>query len=519
MPAMGSCFKWRMTMKKLPIGVQTFSEIINGDYLYIDKTAIAYSLIDDFKYAFLSRPRRFGKSLFLDTLQNIFEGNRELFRGLLIEEKWNWEVTYPVIKIGFSDGLHSKADFEADVLHTLQSNEKRLGLECEERDSIPYFFQELIKEAYKKYHRRVVILIDDCDKPILDNIDNIPAALVLQRAMSDFQSIIKNNDASLYFVFLIGESKLFNSSLFGGLNNLENIGLNPVFGAVCGYTQHDVDVVFAPYLEGVDMAELKRWYNGYNFLGDNVYNPYDILLFIENGHLFKNYWFDAGIPKYFMQLIKENSYLIPVFSGFDISSSSLNSFDINNICVETLLFQSGCLAVKHEDSSSMSGVGYVLGCPNREVQTSVNDTLLELMTSGSDKDPICRELLAIMNTGEVERLEVVIEPLFASISGDNFPNNDVWRSEGFYASALCAYFASIRIDLVVENMGYEGGINLTMKAGGRTFFLEFKVKELDPLEQIKKMKYYEKYDGERYLIGIVFDPKQRIVSKFELERL
>ncbi|MEI7696247.1 MAG: AAA family ATPase, partial [Chlorobium sp.] len=221
-------------MKKLPVGIQTFSKIIEGDYLYIDKTEIARSLIDSYQYVFLSRPRRFGKSLFLDTLHNIFEGHRELFRGLLIEEQWNWEVTYPVIKISFSGGIHSIADLEEDLLQILDSNEERLGLKCANKSKAKYYFADLIKKAFQKYNQKVIILIDEYDKPILDNIENIPEALLIRDGMRDFYTKIKENDEYLRFAFLTGVSKFSKVSLFSGLNNLEDISLNPDYGNICG---------------------------------------------------------------------------------------------------------------------------------------------------------------------------------------------------------------------------------------------------------------------------------------------
>ena len=518
MPVMGSCFNVRLTMKKLPVGIQTFSKIIEGDYLYIDKTEIACSLIDSFQYVFLSRPRRFGKSLFLDTLKNIFEGNRELFRGLLIEEQWNWEVTYPVIKISFSGGVHSKADLEEDLLHILKSNEKRLGLTCEDKSKAQYFFAELIEKAYEKYHQKVVILIDEYDKPILDNIENIPEALLIRDGMRDFYTKIKENDEYLRFVFLTGVSKFSKVSLFSGLNNLEDISLNPDFGNVCGYTQLDLDTSFASYLEGVDMERVKRWYNGYNFLGDSVYNPFDILLFIRNQRTFQNFWFETGTPRFLVELIKKNNYFIPKFNGLQVNKSLVNSFDLENLNLETILFQTGYLTIKRLLPLDV-GFGYELGFPNREVQTSFNDYILQSVTSVSENEPIRRELLAIMNTGDVERLEPVIKRLFASIAYNNFTNNDIERYEGFYASVLYACFASIGLEIIAEDVSNKGRIDLTLKAGGKSFLFEFKVTDGEPLEQIKKMKYYDKYEGERYLIGIVFDPKQRNVSRFEWERV
>ena len=367
-------------MKKLPAGIQTFRTIIEDDYLYIDKTEIARNLIDNYQYVCLSRPRRFGKSLFLDTLKNIFEGKRELFRGLLIEEQWNWEVKYPVIKISFSGGIHSKADLEGDLLYILKSNEKRLGLECENRTRAQHFFAELIEKAYEKYHQKVVILIDEYDKPILDNIENIPEALIIRDGMRDFYTKIKENDEYLRFVFLTGVSKFSKVSLFSGLNNLEDISLNPAFGNICGYTQFDLDTTFAPYLEGVDMEQVKRWYNGYNFLGDSVYNPFDILLFIKNQRMFRNYWFETGTPRFLMELIKKNQYFIPEFNGMETDESLLNSFDLENLDLETILFQTGYLTIKRVVPSGMGDL-YELGFPNKEVQISFNEYILRLMTS------------------------------------------------------------------------------------------------------------------------------------------
>ncbi|MFZ4525948.1 MAG: AAA family ATPase [Chlorobium sp.] len=506
-------------MKKLPIGIQTFSEIINEDYLYIDKTGIAYSLIDRFKYVFLSRPRRFGKSLFLDTLKDIFEGNRELFRGLLIDEQWNWEVKYPVLQISFSGGIHSKADLEEDLIQILDSNEERLELKCanKSKSKAAYYFADLIKKAFQKYNQKVVILIDEYDKPILDNIENIPEALLIRDGLRDFYTKIKDNDRYVRFAFLTGVSKFAKVSIFSGLNNLEDISLNPDYGNICGYTQLDLDTTFAPYLEGVDMEKVKGWYNGYNFLGDSVYNPFDILLFIKNKHRFKNYWFDTGTPKFLIDLIKKNSYYIPRFNGLVAEESLINSFDIENLNLETILFQSGYLTIKRLIEDEMEEM-YELGFPNMEVQTSFCKYILQSMTTGSEHVTIRRELLALLRSGDVASLEPVIKRLFASIAYNNYTNNDIAGYEGFYASVLFACFFSIVVETIAEDASNMGRVDMTIKVDGRTFLFELKMTDGEPLEQIKRMKYYEKYEGERYLIGIVFDPIARNVSKFEWEK-
>jgi len=505
-------------MKKLPVGIQTFSEIINEDYLYIDKTGIAYSLIDRFKYVFLSRPRRFGKSLFLDTLKDIFEGHRELFRGLLIEEQWNWEVKYPVININFGGGIRSQETLRKKLFFILKSNQKRLDIHCDENEDPSQCFAELIEKAYEKYHQKVVILIDEYDKPILDNIENIPEALLIRNGLREFYTNIKDNDRYLRFAFLTGVSKFAKVSIFSGLNNLEDISLNPDYGNICGYTQLDLDTTFAPYLEGVDMEKVKRWYNGYNFLGDSVYNPYDILLFIKNHFEFDNYWFETGTPSFLVELIKKNNYFIPRFEGLCVNKSLLNSFDIQNLNLETILFQSGYLTIKRLIPSG-TGIRYELGFPNKEVQISFNDAILQSMIIVSEKELLHDELLDFIETGDVTKLESVIRHLFASIAYNNYTNNQIDRYEGFYSSVLFAFFIGFGVNIIAEDVSNRGRIDLTLKARGQTFLLELKVTDGEPLEQIKRMKYYEKYSGERYLIGIVFDPKARNVSRFEVEKL
>ncbi len=364
----------------------------------------------------------------------------------------------------------------------------------------------------------MVILIDEYDKPILDNIENISAALEIRDGMREFYTNIKENDEYLRFAFLTGVSKFAKVSIFSGLNNLEDISLNPDYGNICGYTQLDLDTTFAPYLEGVDMEKVKVWYNGYNFLGDTVYNPFDILLFIKNNHRFKNYWFETSTPSFLIELIKKNNYFIPRFNGLQVNESLLNSFDIQNLNLETILFQSGYLTIKRQLPSDM-GFGYELGFPNMEVRISFNDYILQSMTTVSENEPIRRELFALLMSGDVASLEPAVKRLFASIAYNNYTNNDIARFEGFYASVLYAYFSSMVVGIIAEDASNMGRIDLTLVAGGRTFLFELKVSDGEPLEQIRKMKYYEKYEGERYLIGIVFDPKARNVSKFEVERV
>ncbi len=332
-------------MKKLPIGIQTFSEIIEGNYVYVDKTFEAYELAINYKYVFLSRPRRFGKSLFLDTLKELFEGNKRLFEGLYIYDKWMWEEKYPVIKISWTGDLSTLQKVEERAIDIFKKNQKRLGIECENIGNPSSCFNDLIQKTYEKYNQKVVILIDEYDKPILDVIEDMEQARINREFLSGLYSIIKDNDAYIRFAFLTGVSKFSRASIFSGLNMLTDISLNPRFGNICGYTQHDLETIFKPYLENVDMEKVKRWYNGYNFLKDNVYNPFDILQFISNNFLFRNYWFETGTPSFLIKLIKEKKYFLPSLSNLQVDDKILSSFDIEYMDLEVLLYQSGYLTI------------------------------------------------------------------------------------------------------------------------------------------------------------------------------
>ncbi|MDX9813031.1 MAG: AAA family ATPase, partial [Sulfurimonadaceae bacterium] len=240
-----------MNLKKLPIGIQTFSTIREEGYIYIDKTALAHKLIDNYRYIFLSRPRRFGKSLFVDTLKNIFEAKKELFKGLAVEDKWDWSISHPVIHINFANGrVESREDLDSSILRTLEENQQRLEIECKHTDSVAGCFRELIIKAHEKYNQKVVVLIDEYDKPILDNIENPTVAKQIRDGLVNFYSVIKGSDEFLRFAFLTGVSKFAKTSIFSGLNNIVDISLDKAYGDICGYSQNDIETSFKPYLDG-----------------------------------------------------------------------------------------------------------------------------------------------------------------------------------------------------------------------------------------------------------------------------
>ena len=522
---MGTSANITTKQQKLPIGIQTFSEIIEKDYLYIDKTDIAYNLIENgSKYIFLSRPRRFGKSLFLDTLHNIFEGNKTLFKGLDIYDKWDWSIPYPVIKISFSGDLRSSEDLKKTILGILRSNQKRLGVQCEEFSSAGLCLKELIELTFEKYNQQVVVLIDEYDKAILDNLDQMEVAKENREIVKGLYTILKESDPFLKFVFLTGVSKFSKASIFSGLNMLEDISLNKHYGNICGYTQNDVETTFLPYLKEVNLAKVKSWYNGYNFLKDDVYNPFDLLLFIKNEYLFKNYWFTTGTPTFLIKLIEQNNYFLPTLANLTVSDKLLDSFDIENIDIEVILYQAGYLTIDKMIIDRRDRISYKLKLPNMEVKNSLNDILIDFMTNQKiEKLRHQDNLYDALYDEEIEDFKTSLISMFASIPYNNYTKNNILHYEGYYASVIYIYLQSLGIDIIGEDVTNKGRIDLTLKINNLIYIIEFKMGDKEnALKQIKENDYASKYLNENkdiYLVGIHFDEDERNISKFEWEKI
>ncbi len=547
-------------MKKLPLGIQNFPEIRNNNYVYIDKTPMAFKLADSGKYYFLSRPRRFGKSLFLDTLKCLFEGQKELFEGLYIYDKWDWSKKYPVIKISFGAGIAKDTEkLTQSISLNLLDSERENEVTAYDKSNYGNYFKTLITACYDKYKIPVVILIDEYDKPILDNITDEPKALEMRNNLRDLYSVIKDSDKYIKFAFLTGVSKFSKMNLFSGLNNLTDITIDDRYAAICGYTQNDVEVSFKEYLQGVDMEELKRWYNGYSFdnpsdesagtLGvESVYNPYDILLFFDKGKQFKSYWFETGTPTFLIDMIREKQYHLPDLENIEVSEQVLNTFDVGNIPIESLMFQTGYLTIKSVKPSRIPHIKrYCLGFPNFEVRYSFLSYFIDHLAESHISRGINQdELYGVLEELKIERLESVLRTLFSSIPYTAYVKNNIADYEGFYLSVVYAYFYSLGIDIILEDASSKGRADMVIKFPANTvYILEFKVVEDDksntkkPLEQIREKRYFEKYLGvvskdknndnikdnnklnpnKIFLIGIEFSKVQRNIVNFEWEEV
>jgi len=463
-------------LKKLPIGIQTFSEIITEGYTYVDKTAHALALANGGKYYFLSRPRRFGKSLFLDTLKELFEGSEALFRGLDIHPHWDWSRRHPVIRLDFAGGVVQSPEGLDETIHELLGfNQRRLGIHCE-ATSIAGRFAELVIRAHEAGGRRVVILVDEYDKPILDSIEHPQRIAVLREGLKNLYSTMKTQDAHIQFVFMTGVTKFSKVSLFSGLNQLEDLTLDARVATLCGYTQADLATTFGGHLAGVDWDRLKRWYNGYNFLGEPVYNPFDILLFIRKGQMYRNYWFETGNPSFLLKLLQRRQTFLPALEGIEASEEILDSFDIERIDPVTLLFQTGYLTIDQARQAFDQWL-FKLRVPNQEVRQALANHLVDAYTARLPSERLNwqKAIYDPLTQGDVAGLIAAIQRLFAGIPWRNFTGNDLPEAEGYYASVLYAFFASLNAEIIPEDVSNQGQVDLTIKLADYIYVIEIKL--------------------------------------------
>ncbi len=508
-------------MKNLPLGINTLAKLKAADCVYVDKTDMAWELVRNPGAFFLSRPRRFGKTLFVDTLKEIFSGNKTLFEGLDIYDKWDWEKKFPIVKIDFSEGtLQNRSQLDERIYDILFENGRSLEIELSRDRDIPGTFGELIRKAEKKYGNRTVVLVDEYDKPILDNIDSPEVGVEMREGLKNLYSVLKGQDAHLQFVFMTGVSKFSKVSLFSGINQLEDITIDKRFSSICGYAHEDLKRQFAEHLKDVDWDKLRRWYDGYKWMGDEaVYNPYDILLFIRKDFLYRNYWFETGNPSFLIRLFRKRRYFLPSLENLHVTEEILDSFDVERINPLTLLFQTGYLTIDHVFTSRQR-LMFALRPPNLEVKIALGDQFINAYTDlENEKIGLQDQLYGRLTQGDPDGLSEVIGRLFAAIPWQNFRNNDLAESEGYYASVLYAFFASLDARIVPEDVTNHGQADLTVEIGGYVYVMEIKVtdrNELDhnpALKQIMEKDYSRKYrdrpDTRVFEVGLVFGRKTR----------
>ena len=511
-----------MHKKKLPIGIQTFAKIREESYYYVDKTPLIINLINQGSHYFLSRPRRFGKSLLIDTIGELFAGKKALFSGLYAEDKWDWSIQYPVVRISFGGGIiENKADLTNKIQEQLRINQEQLHIACQDQ-STSVCFAELIRFAHEKIGQRVVILVDEYDKPILDNLLKPDVAKEIRDGLRNFYSVIKDCDAHIKFAMLTGVSKFSKVSLFSGLNNLDDITMDAPYSSICGYTDEDLDTVFAPELEELDRDQIRHWYNGYNWTGTSVYNPFDVLLLFEKRQ-FKAHWFETGSPTFLIDLLAQRGFFTPDLAQRQTSLELLSAFDVEKISSEALLFQTGYLTISRLEEPLPNYWIYVLGYPNHEVETSLNAALLGAFGLDEQKALHNRlNLLTQLKNNDFAQMQTLFTAFFASIPHDWYRNNPIAQYEGYYASVFYSYFAALGLDIILEDTTNQGRIDMTVKFNKQVYLFEFKVVELVPqgkaLQQLQDRGYADKYRSlgqPIHLIGVEFSKENRSVVGFE----
>ncbi|UCH94445.1 MAG: AAA family ATPase [Candidatus Aminicenantes bacterium] len=512
---------------KFPFGQKSFKKLRTQDYLYVDKTEYIYKLLKKGDlYYFISRPRRFGKSLLLSTLKELFSGNKEIFKGLWIYDKIGWEK-HPVIHIdflGFNYG--NTKELRETLVYIINDNARSYGIELKEK-SFDKQFDELIKGLYKQ--NSVVILIDEYDKPIIDHIDNSPVAIENRKILKTFYEALKRTEDYLKFVLITGVSRFSKVSIFSGLNNLTDLTVDDDFALLLGYTDEEISRYFSNELdrlaanlgrdrEGI-VRQVKEWYNGYSWNGaDFVYNPVSIMKLLEKKY-FENYWFSSGTPGFLVNyLIKKGKDIRQYDTGVKASSVLFEQFDIENINMDSLLFQTGYLTIRQRTITRSGIAEYILTYPNSEVKDSFMIHLFNGYTRDNigEVDSFLIELKDALRNGELNRFFEILEGYF-----DSIPYNLIRHfkdREAYYHLVIYMIMSVIGVEIDPEAISSRGRVDAVIETPERIYVMEFKLgPSAKAVKQIEEKEYYKKYfltTKKIFLVGVGFDTKARNINDY-----
>ena len=553
-----------MDRRRLPVGIQTFRQIREEGYYYVDKTAHARRIAGDSgKHYFLSRPRRFGKSLFVDTFKELFEGNEPLFRGLAVHDTWDWSKRHPVVRLSFAGGNFRRPGALVESASAqIEDIGRQAGLDCG-TGSAPVRFRRLIEALHERTHERVVVLVDEYDKPILNALEGTapsdgrgetPAAANAQAIANrdDLRGLygtLKDCDAHVELTFITGVSKFSKVSLFSDLNFLTDLTLDPRYAAICGYTEADLDTVFAPELPGLDRDQIRAWYNGYNWRGnENVYNPWAILHLFASRE-FKARWFETATPRFLVDTLIGRGFSAPALESLHADDDLLSAFDVASVATEALLFQTGYLTIAAEEKDPDGVPLYLLGYPNREVRRGLNRGLLDALAPNWRSAGSGIALRRLLAAEDWAGLEALFRKLLAGIPHDWHRRNDIARYEGYWSSVFYAWFQASMDGVAVEDVTSRGRLDLAVVSGGNAYLFEFKVAERGAgsarpagaaagarpagatsgpvshtdgaaLAQLKARRYADKYRAPGrnvHLIGVEVSAETRDITAFDVD--
>jgi hypothetical protein len=516
-------------MKRLPLGIQTFEQLIDDGYLYVDKTAAIHELLATAgKVVFLSRPRRFGKSLLCSTLASLFEGRRELFANLAINDmEWSWDV-HPVIRIDFNAAnyMDGKTALNTNIETALNLVAKKYDVSLTGKDS-PSKFTNLVVDLYCKYNQKVAVIIDEYDKPLLNTLDAPDIHIQLRDELKGFFGVLKSQDAFLKFSFITGVTRFSKVSIFSDLNQLDDVSFNPKYADICGITQEELEDAFAGGI--VEFAQtnsldkdgyikkLRQAYNGYRFSKSEitVYNPFGIIKHFVNSGEFGPYWFDSGTPTFLYKLMKKQSYEIPDLEGIEAFVSDFTNFDVEGMQLVPLLYQSGYLTIKDYDEDDNT---FKLGFPNEEVSSAFSSQLLKFMFP--DTAPaFYTKLPSLLNKGNLEDAMRLLKEFLSAIPYDVHDG-----TERYYHSMIDLIFRIFGLNTRSEVRIASGRIDTLVETKKFVYCFEFKINKKDSekrfspkdaLAQIDTKEYLTPWQGsgkKLFKVGVVFDSEKRNID-------
>ena len=508
--------------------MQSFESIRQNNFLYIDKTKHIYSLANSNRYYFLSRPRRFGKSLFLSTLKAYFLGKKELFKGLYIETVEKQWIEYPVIYLDLNSGIYTTEEELYRVLnYPMQRLEQKYSIDVKE-PSLSVRLKNIVLTAFEQTGKQVVILVDEYDKPLLQTIDNEELHDKFKTILKGVYSILKECDEYIRFGMLTGVTKFSKISLFSDLNNLMDISLDESYTDICGITEEEIKTNFVEHLQAFAEKEsttkediflqLKKMYDGYHFSKNtsiDIYNPFSLLNSLTRKE-FENYWFQTGTPTFLIKLLKENDYDLKDFSEGNIDAVDLTSKESMLNAPIALFYQSGYLTIKDYDRDFSS---YVLGYPNREVEQSFLDFLLPKYIN-TEENMSTSFLIAFardLRAGRIEDFLTKLKVFFAKTPYDLIKDTENhYQTVVFIICKLLGYYSEAEYKIV------NGRIDMEIKTKDYIYVFEFKFDKSakEALEQIDSKDYplaFQQDERKLYKIGVNFSSQTKNIDEYIIQ--
>ncbi|MDR0913104.1 MAG: ATP-binding protein [Methanobrevibacter sp.] len=481
-------------MKKLPKGMADFINIRENDYIYVDKTEYIYKMFAPGEKYFLSRPRRFGKSLLVSTLKQLFKGNKKLFEGLYIYDKWNWDETYPVIHLDFGTRSKDSPEILTQSINIFLNNTAEdYQVKIMDNKLLPDRFEDLIKKIAKKTGKKLVILIDEYDKAITDNLSDPDIADANRKILSKFYEVMKGMDEYIHFIFITGVSKFPKTSIFSKLNNLTDLTLNSKYSAICGYTQEDLEYHFHEHIQELAnsfnsnynkiMSLIQLWYNGYSWDGKiKIYNPYSTLLLLFD-HDFSNNWFTTGTPRFLIDLLKEKNNLEPILKPIKVDKSEFDEFEPLEIKQLPLLFQTGYLTITNIEIDDSFQREYTLEVPNQEVKKSLLNNLLNIysqMTYMAVKKT-AKTVLEQFQNKDTQGLNRSIEKVLSQI-----PYDIHIKHEDYYNSIFLLWLKTLGFNIIGEIQTNIGRLDALLQYNNQNIVIECKYTKEDDENKLDK---------------------------------